>query len=703
MRVPRSAPLGLAVAMVAAWASAALADQAPWLAPEWPVRRVVDARPDSTRYSGGEVAAATFYTAGLAKPDGTDIRVAVKGKQLTPHRVLQVGPGDLIRIAFQAVPGETRYFIYYGNLKAPAPELWEPQRGVLLECRQWKGGAPASLDQVKQAWAKATPIGADFVSHVSFGFNPFTETDTPALFHYTGWFVAPEPGTYSIATSSDDDSWLFIDGHEIVSWTGTHTAVGDARHAKPVNLDEAVHRLDYWHVNQAGPLMAVAAWKTPKADRYEPIPAKAFLKVADAALIEMDVTGQKIVADFFPENAGETWWPDQYAFRIQFRNISKGVGIQRGGKFEWDFGDGQTSVLPNPRHTYLAAGDHTVTLKCTQAGETSTFRTKVHVDRDWWKQAEKNPDPPRPYADDAAQYDFTKLDIRSLTAALSLFEHELLGPPIVAAGQELLKRPGLEEREVRRIGMLVADNLCKLRKVDEGSALYRQLEGRLKGPVAKAEAAVRIGEALLEDQRKYDDAAKEYQRVVKTYATSGAEAALRRAHIGLGDIGRHRGDGDKAHSEYEAATATKIVSYSPTEGAVRVGTLARYVEEYTREKQWEWAFKSLDDWAWEFPADKLQGHWSLLKAGALAAKGDKAGALLEAMDLLAANPRSAYAVRLLMLAADCQVAVNQPDKARLLLQTAAEDYPEDPYQQKAHDKLMGLGGPINADSKPKKP
>ncbi len=136
---------------------------------------------------------------------------------------------------------------------------------------------------------------------------------------------------------------------------------------------------------------------------------------------------------------------------------------------------------------------------------------------------------------------------------------------------------------------------------------------------------------------------------------------------------------------------------------MRVGALSRNVEEYTRQKQWDWTFKNLDDWAWEFPADKLQGHWSYLRAAALAAKGDRPGAILEAMDLLAANPRSAYAVRLLMLAADCHIAAKETDKARLLLQTAVEDYPEDPDQDKARERLKALGGPINTESPSKRP
>jgi TolA-binding protein len=70
------------------------------------------------------------------------------------------------------------------------------------------------------------------------------------------------------------------------------------------------------------------------------------------------------------------------------------------------------------------------------------------------------------------------------------------------------------------------------------------------------------------------------------------------------------------------------------------------------------------------------------------------------MDLSGANPQSPYAVRLLALAADCHMALGRPDKARLLLQTAVEDYPEDPYQPKARERLKALGGPLKPAAKP---
>jgi tetratricopeptide (TPR) repeat protein len=701
MRACLAAALSLVLAAPAGAAATATPEpSAAWLSPDWAVRRLVEAKVDAPHFAGSEVAVCEFFHGGLAKADGSDIRVAVVGTKLVKHRVLQTGPGDFVRVAFAASREVSRYYVYYGNPKAPAPEAWEPQRGVLLEARRWPGGRSDRLDQVQAVWARAAPLGADFVSHVSFGYNPFGESDVPAVFHFTGWFSPPASGTYTVDISSNGGSWLFIDGKEVVSWPGPHPPTSHSRHAQEIVLTPGLHRLDFWNVNQ-GPFVAttmVAAWELPRTGHFEPISPKAFAPVVQASLVQTDMPGERLVADFFAKGASEAWWPDQYAVRMQFKNLSKGFSPTQGARLEWDFGDGQKSTVADPTHIYLAAGDYAVTLKCSRLADSSTFRTKVRVERNWWKQVDPPMEPVRRYADEVARYDLAALDLRNLLAAVSLFEHEGLSQPIVAAIGELLKRRDLDEGQVPRLALLLGENLRKAGQAEQAVASYRQLEARIRRPPAKAEIAVQAGETLLRDLQRFDEAEKEYQRLLKTYATSGAEAVFRRAHIGLGDIWRHRGDGDKARHEYSAAAAGKTVAYTPKEAAVRVGTLARYVEEYTREKQWEWAFKFIDDWGWEFPGDRLQGHWSYLKAGALVAKGDKRAALAEAMDLVGANPSSAYAVRLLMLAAECQIALGQPDKARLLLQTAVEDYPEDPDQAKARTRLLALGGPIG-DSK----
>jgi len=679
--------------VVVAWVGAAQGDIAPWLGPGWKVRRVVDAKAEPTTYPGQQVAVCAFYTGGLAKADASDLRVAADGRRLVPHRVLQVGPGDLVRIAFALVPGTDRYYIYYGSADpGPPAESWTPERGVLLEARRWPGGDLERLDAIRRIWDKAEPVGADFVSNVNFGFNPFADSETPMIFHYTGWVVVPEAGEYEVATSSDDASWLLMDGREVVAWPGPHGAVGDARHAAKHTFTAGVHRLEYWHVNSGGPMIAVAAWRPAGEKAFAAIPPTAFLPVVKATLVETDVQNERAVADFFPEQAGETWWPDQYAVRIVFKNLSKGISPRRGGRFEWDFGDGQTSEKPEPAHVYLAAGDYTVTLRASRAALAHTFRTTVRVERDWWRQAERRVDPVARYADAVAEYDFHTLDLASLHLAVELFDYRDMSVPLIAAAAAFLEREGSEEEALYRVALAQGRHLRKTGRGAEAVAVFRRVEPRLSNPARRAGCTLEAAETLLEDLQQHDEAEREFQRVLADYAAIGEKTLLRRAHIGLGDVARHRGKTEDAQHAYRAAAAMPIRTYTPAQAAVRVGTLARYVEEFTRQREWDWAFQYLDEWAWEFPEEKLGGHWSLLRAQALAAKGDRQESLREALDCLAAAPQNPYAVRLLMLAAECETALGHGDQARRLLETAVEDYPEDAFQPEALQRLHTLTG-----------
>ena len=678
--------------LVATWGAIAHADVAPWLGPGWKVRRVVDAKVEPSSYAGAEVAVCTFYSGGMMKADGSDLRVAAEGRRLVPHRVLQIGPGDQVRIAFAATPAIKRYYIYYGNPEAGPPnETWEPDRGVLLEARPWPGGPMDRLGAVQKIWEEAKPAGIAFVSHINFGFNPFGESNASMMYHYTGWVAVPEAGTYDVATSSDDASWFLIDGKEVVSWPGEHGALRDARHSAKTTLSAGVHRIDYWHVNGGGSMMAVAAWRVPETNRFVAIPPKAFLPVTHATLVETDVQRERIVADFFVEHAGESWWPVHYAFRIRFKNLSKGISLRQGGRFDWDFGDGQTSQEAEPVHIYLAPGDYTVTLKASRGALAHTFQAKVRVERNWWKQAERALDPIKRYGEAVAQYDFQTLDPANLFLAVQLFDYQKMSDALIAAARAFaVEREGASEADRYAVSLLLGKYLRESGGAREAVGIYRRMEGRVKTPARKARLALETAETLLRNRYEYDPAEGQYQRVLKTYAAVAGDEVLRRAYIGMGDVWRHRGKSDEARKTYQAAAEIRVKTYTPSQAAVRVGTLARYVEEYTRERQWEWVFQFLDEWAWEFPLGKLEGHWSLLRVRALVAKGDRAEALREALDLLAANPTSPYAVRLLMEAAECQVALGSRDQARRLLETAVEDYPEDAFHAEALQRLRTM-------------
>ena len=65
-------------------------------------------------------------------------------------------------------------------------------------------------------------------------------------------------------------------------------------------------------------------------------------------------------------------WP----MTVQFTNTSTPA---TGATYAWTFGDGGTSTLQNPPHTYSAAGSYSVTLKVTTSGGTDTSVRNSYV------------------------------------------------------------------------------------------------------------------------------------------------------------------------------------------------------------------------------------------------------------------------------------------------------------------------------------
>ena len=179
-------------------------------------------------------------------------------------RILQLGPGDFCRLAFQTVAGQSEYDIFYGGdpptEKAPP---WTCRDGLLLETRQFKPCDLQSLDSVRSAFDKAAPIGADYVEGVFHSCNPFSLKSEPFFSRYSGYMDIRKPGTYGFMLSSQDCSFLLIDDKLVASAPGYH---GPAYHAlrgsrHDVRLAAGVHKFEYYHAAAGASAVMVAAWE----------------------------------------------------------------------------------------------------------------------------------------------------------------------------------------------------------------------------------------------------------------------------------------------------------------------------------------------------------------------------------------------------------------------------------------------------------
>ncbi|MGA2062101.1 MAG: hypothetical protein ABSG67_16575, partial [Thermoguttaceae bacterium] len=115
-----------------------------------------------------------FFHHGEIKPDGRNVIVAAKD-QLVPCKVLQLGPGNFCRLAFQTVKGQMEYDILYGgDPPTESPPPWTCKDGLLLETRHFARCNLQNLEPLRRAYESSAPFVSDYVDGVFHGSNPFS-------------------------------------------------------------------------------------------------------------------------------------------------------------------------------------------------------------------------------------------------------------------------------------------------------------------------------------------------------------------------------------------------------------------------------------------------------------------------------------------------------------------------------------------------
>ncbi len=661
---------------------------ATWWDPAWSCRRIVTLPPAD---GPTRVFSIELPTLGRVKPDGSDVRVLV-GATPVSHTVLSVGPDDRMKLAFEAPAGAETAYVYFDNPKSPSPAAWEPPAGLLLETRADAGPAVDNLDQFRAAFRKAArPQRRDFVPRVEFGHNPFGPSQD-FLSRFTGFLICPVAGTYEFATTSDDASFLLVEGREVCSWPGEHAAVRDARHTGRVELTAGVHRFEYNHQQRAGDCAMVAAWKPP-GKPMAVIPADAFVPVLQAkpGPLELKVGGW--TPDFLARSVGEavlTPEDDRHLVRIRFENLTTPQKLA-GAKLTWSFGDGATSSEPAPEHVYLVEGTYTVTLKLSIGADERTLAARVDARRSFARQASPLDDR-ADYADIVAGYDVKTLNTEPLYWAMYYFDRVTRPADVIAAGRALVSRTGVTDEKLLFDAVMLLGETERVRGTDYRAVqtLYQDFEAKLKDPAQRAALALAQGDVQQWHLKDLVHAEGCYRHILADYRDTARPETTRKALYRLGEIYRWRGDGPKTREFFERAQKIPCTDLTEPQQKVRQGYLARAIEDYVRTDQMGDAYTLLTQWAWEYPTDMLQGYWSSLRIRWLLKNKEYEGGIAEAETLLRVNPRSTYAVEVLMLAADCAESLKAPDRARKLLQRALAEYPESPDRAAVQKRLDAL-------------
>ena len=117
---------------------------------------------------------------------------------------------------------------------------------------------------------------------------------------------------------------------------------------------------------------------------------------------------------------------------------------------------------------------------------------------------------------------------------------------------------------------------------------------------------------------------------------------------------------------------------------------SRSTKEFLRDKALDRAWAELRRWQEEYPIDKVESYLTLLQARYWAARNKWPQAIALAGDLVAINPDSPYADRLVFLAAECEEKNGRGDRARAAYQSLLTDYPGSPLVAEARKKLTML-------------
>lgn len=703
----------------------------------------------------GSIAVTQFFHHGQIDSDGANVLVFAKNRKAVPTRVLQIGPGDYCRLAFQTTESQRDYEIFYGG-DPPAAEAvlpWTDTSGLLLETRQYQECNLNSLESLRAAFESSPPIGADYVDGVYQSHNPFTLRDAPFLSRYSGALQVSSAGTYGLMTSSQDCSFLLIDDKLVASAPGRHAPM---RRVKPedrhdVRLSAGPHKFEYYHAATSPTAMMVAAWEPnptnpkPRRETIQIIPPQAFRAAAvgrvPAGFVE--TRQEKTVPDFLFSIGGSVPLPDnpRQLIGVQFVDNSP-RSLTSKTKLQWDFGDGQTSSQPNPNHVYLQPGLYTVTLTIVRGLRSYVITNRVYIDQPRVTDQEafhklEN------YLPLLETYDAAALDAESLRQLVAAYvwkaDVELTPQPEEPASQpdaensqpatpvdphELAEQQAQQEAERKLrwrhyVALAVAAGQVAFLEQSAATGDESLIElARLIGPMARDQlgdsrlagriwfgASGRIGRDDLRVQCETEAADVLLNDMGNV---SGAKGLLDQARARLGqgrdgpvashllsiwgDYQAARGDGPAARQAYREAGEVLASGKTHAERTAWQGAHSRSVEQFLKSGRLDRAAEQLRAWRREFPEEKIDGYQNLLFARYWAQRGQFDQAVALADQLLVANPNSPYIDQLLLVSADCDVKRNQPDRALATLRSILKDYPGSPLVPVVRENIAKLEG-----------
>jgi len=507
-------------------------------------------------------------------------------------------------------------------------------------------------------------------------------------------------GLHAFFTSSQDCSFLFIDGRLVVAAPGQHGPSWDARFKGSVNLSAGRHTFEYLHAAAGRETCVVAAWQPPGGKGIEVIPASVF-GAGDVVEVLPSVPSHRlhgILPDFALESLGEVPLADSDVpmVRVQLLDLSS-----RPRKARWDFGDGSSAEAVDPMHVYLRPGLYTIQMTSQDGLKVVTAKNRVQVYRPLIApDAKKRPDTLRAYLPLLSHFDSTRLGPGSALQLVRACEQAGQAARAGNIGKAaLLSAQAGTDAEAAYALAQEAGQLLRDRLDDPVSAwrIWQTAAGLISRPDARARCELEAAEILLHDLDKRGDAKAALERATAVLRKAGSPALQSRQYLLWGDLQACGAKRAAAREAYEEARLALGKRGSSVEENAWLGAMSRSTEAFLRDGELSRARDELRRWEQEFPECRVEGYWSLLQARYLVARGKFQQAIGVAGNLAIVNPDSPYADRLAFLAAECEEKLGQAERARAAFRAFLTDHPGSPLVADAKRKLAS---PVKETPKP---
>lgn len=212
---------------------------------------------------------------------------------------------------------------------------------------------------------------------------------------WKGYIYVPVEGTYKFSLDSDDGSWLYINGAEVIANTWPHTFFKDVELKKGYNSILLKYYECCW-----GPAVISLNWKLPGTDNYVPVPQEALyvsapldqpalLKVSKKVSTAMS-PGSEMTYTLYYQNFGGAYGSqavleDKLPPEVDFVSASDGIVPNDDGVLSWNIdsvaafpdGKGSKTITVRINPDKVTAGTTVIENTATIKYGDQVFETKA--------------------------------------------------------------------------------------------------------------------------------------------------------------------------------------------------------------------------------------------------------------------------------------------------------------------------------------